>query len=440
MTTYIADPAATTGCPTGGAVATASSFRPSRSGLWQNFGEPRPIDEITAILTRAFDLGITHFDLANNYGPANGAAESNFGQVINGPLAPYRDELVISTKAGYDMLPGPYGDGGSRKYMLGSLDASLRRMGLDYVDIFYSHRFDPEVPLEETMGALDSAVRQGKARLRGDLQLPTRADRGGGGHPLGSGDAPAHPPAGLLHAQPVAGARAVGRHRRGGAGCIVYSPLEQGILTDRYLGGVPDDSRASRSDTLDRAQLDEGTLSKVRALDEIASRRGQTMAQMALAWTQREPRVTSTLVGASSLTQLGTNVATIDRLGFTDDELEEINAILAGDRGGPDPRHRCAIVLAWWPSPPSSRPFCVSTTDGVTLSGGWSADQSGCAISRGPRCVPFTGADDVEAVDLPAPGRCGCTRRSTWPRRATPVRSPTASAWSSSTAHLCCGC
>ena len=298
-------------------------------GLWQNFGDARPHDEIGAMLTRAFDLGITHFDLANNYGPAPGAAESNFGQVMGGQLAAHRDELIISTKAGYDMAPGPYGDGGSRKYMLASLDASLRRMNLEYVDVFYSHRFDPETPLRETMGALDSAVRSGKALYVGISNYPPQQTVEAAeilsqlGTPL-----LIHQPAysmlnrwlehGLLDA--------IGEV---GAGCIVYSPLEQGILTDRYLDGVPAGSRASQSETLDRSQLDETTLAKVGDLRDIARRRGQSMAQLALAWTQRDPRVTSTLVGASGLVQLEQNVATVDGLGFTDQELGEIEAILS---------------------------------------------------------------------------------------------------------------
>ena len=256
-------------------------------GLWQNFGDARPHDEISAMLTRAFDLGITHFDLANNYGPAPGAAESNFGLVMAGQLAPHRDELIISTKAGYDMGPGPYGDGGSRKYMLASLDASLRRMKLEYVDIFYSHRFDPETPLRETMGALDTAVRSGKALYVGISNYPPQQTVEAAeilsqlGTPL-----LIHQPAysmlnrwlehGLLDA--------IGEV---GAGCIVYSPLEQGILTDRYLDGVPAGSRASQAETLDRSQLDETTLAKVRDLRDIARRRGQSMAQLALAWTQQ---------------------------------------------------------------------------------------------------------------------------------------------------------
>ncbi len=297
-------------------------------GLWQNFGEARPPDEIRAMLTRAFDLGITHFDLANNYGPPPGTAESNAGTVLGGDLAPHRDELVISTKAGYDMGPGPYGDGGSRKYMLGSLDASLRRLRLDYVDIFYSHRFDPETPLEETMGALSTAVHSGKARYVGISNYPPRQTRQAASllADLGSPLLVHQPAYSMLNRWPERGLlEAIDEV---GAGCVVYSPLEQGILTDRYLSGVPDGSRASREETLFVAQLDTKTLATVRALAALAARRGQTMAQMALAWTQRDPRVTSTLVGASSLAQLEQNVATIDSLSFTTGELEEIAAIL----------------------------------------------------------------------------------------------------------------
>jgi L-glyceraldehyde 3-phosphate reductase len=294
-------------------------------GLWQNFGDKRPGGEISEMLTRAFDLGITHFDLANNYGPAYGAAESNIGRVLSSDLAPYRDELVISTKAGYDMWPGPYGNWGSRKYLLGSLEASLRRMQLEYVDIFYSHRFDPETPLEETMGALDAAVRQGKARYVGiSSYSPERTVEAARilsdlGTPL-----LIHQPSysmfnrwmerGLLDALGELG-----------VGCIVFSPLAQGLLTDRYLGGVPPDSRASQPGSLDRAWLNEETLAKVRALNEIAQRRGQTLAQMALAWTLRDARVTSALIGASSLRQLEQNVAAADVLGFSPEELEEID-------------------------------------------------------------------------------------------------------------------
>jgi L-glyceraldehyde 3-phosphate reductase len=297
-------------------------------GLWQNFGDTRPAAEISAMLTRAFDLGITHFDLANNYGPAYGSAESNFGQVISGELAPYRDELVISTKAGYDMWPGPYGDGGSRKYLLGSLDASLRRMRLEYVDIFYVHRFDPETPLEETMGALDTAVRSGKARYVGISSYPPEQSMEAAailsrlGTPL-----LIHQPSysmfnrwieqGLLDT--------IGEL---GIGCIVFSPLAQGLLTDRYLDGVPEGSRASQSGSLDRGWINDQTVAKVRALNAVAQGRGQTLAQMALAWTLRDPRVTSTLIGASSLAQLEQNVATIDNLDFSSGDLEEIEALL----------------------------------------------------------------------------------------------------------------
>jgi L-glyceraldehyde 3-phosphate reductase len=297
-------------------------------GLWQNFGDARPADEIGAVLTRAFDLGVTHFDLANNYGPSPGAAESNFGRVITGQLAPYRDELIISTKAGYDMGPGPYGDGGSRKYMLASLDASLRRLQLGYVDIFYSHRFDPETPLEETMGALDTAVRQGKALYVGISNYPPKqaVEAADILSRLGTRLVIHQPAYSMLNRWMEHGLLdAIGDL---GVGCIVYSPLEQGILTDRYLDGVPAGSRASQSDTLGRAQLDEGTLAKVRALGEVAQRRGQTVAQMALAWTQRDPRVTSTLIGASSLAQLEQNVATVDNLAFSPEELEEIDTAL----------------------------------------------------------------------------------------------------------------
>jgi len=298
-------------------------------GVWQNFGDARPDDEIEAMLTRAFDLGITHFDLANNYGPPYGSAEANVGKVLRGALAPYRDELILSTKAGYDMWPGPYGDGGSRKYLLASLDASLKRMGVDYVDIFYSHRFDPETPLEETMGALDTAVRQGKALYAGISSYPPdqtaeAADiLGRLGTPL------------LIHQPPYSMFNRWIEHGlldtfgRLDVGCIVFSPLAQGLLTDRYLDGVPKGSRASQSGTtLDPGYLTEETLDRVRALDRLARGRGQSLAQMALAWTVRDPRVTSTLVGASSLEQLEQNVATIDSLGFTDAELDEIDAIL----------------------------------------------------------------------------------------------------------------
>jgi L-glyceraldehyde 3-phosphate reductase len=294
-------------------------------GLWQNFGDEKPEGEITAILRRAFDLGITHFDLANNYGPPYGSAEVNFGRVLARDLRPHRDELIISTKAGWDMWPGPYGDGGSRKYLLASLDQSLERMGLDYVDIFYSHRPDRQTPLEETLGALDTAVRQGKALYAGiSSYSPRRTERSVRimrelGTPL-----TIHQPSysmlnrwiedGLLDVLGDAG-----------VGCIVFTPLAQGLLTDRYLDGIPEGSRAARGETLSREMLSEENLGRIRALNEIARDRGQTLAQLALAWTLRDERVTSTLVGASSVAQLEQNVAALDRLDLSSDELAEID-------------------------------------------------------------------------------------------------------------------
>jgi L-glyceraldehyde 3-phosphate reductase len=294
-------------------------------GLWHNFGDDRPMDNSRALLRRAFDLGITHFDLANNYGPPYGSAEINFGRVLAEDLRPYRDELVISTKAGWDMWPGPYGDRGSRKYLLASLDQSLQRMGLDYVDIFYSHRSDPDTPLEETMGALDTAVRQGKALYAGvSSYSPERTERAA--EILGEMGTP------LLIHQPsysmlnrwieerlldVLGAR--------GIGCIVFTPLAQGMLTDRYLDGIPEDSRAARDDSLDPAWLHEENLDRIRALNEIAKERGQSLAQLALAWTLRDERVTSTLVGASSVAQLEQNVGALENLAISADELAAID-------------------------------------------------------------------------------------------------------------------
>jgi L-glyceraldehyde 3-phosphate reductase len=294
-------------------------------GLWQNFGHDRPLDTQRAILCRAFDLGITHFDLANNYGPPYGSAEENFGRVLATDLRGYRDELVISTKAGWDMWPGPYGDLGSRKYLLASLDQSLARMGLDYVDIFYSHRFDPDTPLEETLGALDTAVRQGKALYVGISSYSAERTRQAArilaelGTPL-----LIHQPSYSLLNRWIEDEllQTLGEL---GVGCITFSPLAQGMLTDRYLHGIPKGSRASRHSPLTTDLLTEENLAKVRALNEIAGRRGQTLAQMALAWTLRDPRVTSTLVGASSVAQLETNVAALDNLGFDQDELTEID-------------------------------------------------------------------------------------------------------------------
>jgi L-glyceraldehyde 3-phosphate reductase len=294
-------------------------------GLWQNFGGDRPLEVGRGIVRRAFDLGITHFDLGNNYGPPYGSAEENFGRILAMDLAAHRDELVVSTKAGYDMWPGPYGEGGSRKYLLASLDQSLRRLGLDYVDIFYSHRFDPETPLEETMGALDAAVRQGKALYAGVSSYSASRTREAStilrrlGTPL------------LIH-QPSYSMlnrwieeRLLDVLGDEGIGCIVFSPLAQGLLTDRYLQGVPPGSRASQPGSLSREMLSEENLAKVRALNEIAARRGQSLAQMALAWTLRDPRVTSTLIGASSVAQLDQNVAALRHRDFSSEELAEID-------------------------------------------------------------------------------------------------------------------
>jgi L-glyceraldehyde 3-phosphate reductase len=294
-------------------------------GLWNNFGDDFPYESSRAIVRRAFDLGITHFDLANNYGPPYGSAEENFGRILAHDLRPYRDELVISTKAGYDMWPGPYGDWGSRKYLLASLDQSLRRMGLEYVDIFYSHRSDPETPLDETMGALATAVQQGKALYAGVSSYSAARTReaaqilGELGTPL------------LIH-QPSYSMlnrwiepELLDVLADEGVGCIVFSPLAQGMLTDKYLNGIPQGSRASRTATLSPDMITDETLEKIRALNEIASARGQSLAQMALAWTLRDPRITSALAGASSVEQLETNVAALERTDFTDEELAEID-------------------------------------------------------------------------------------------------------------------
>src|SRR6266516_4136040 len=290
-------------------------------GLWQNFGDDRPVDVQRAIIRRAFDRGVTHFDLANNYGPPYGSAEANFGVILRTDLRRYRDELLISTKAGYDMWPGPYGDWASRKYLLASLDQSLQRMGLEYVDIFYSHRFDPETPLEETMGALDTAVRSGKALYAGISSYSAEKTREaeailrGLGTPL-----LIHQPSySLLNRWIEPGLLdALGEL---GVGCIVFSPLAQGMLTDKYLNGIPSDSRAAENSSLSPDLLSDAAMERIRGLNEIAQARGQTLAQMALAWTLRDPRVTSTLIGASSVRQLEDNVASLDRLDFAEDEL-----------------------------------------------------------------------------------------------------------------------
>jgi L-glyceraldehyde 3-phosphate reductase len=294
-------------------------------GLWQNFGDDdRPLETGRAIVRRAFDLGITHFDLANNYGPPYGSAEANFGRILKEDLAPFRDEVIISTKAGYDMWPGPYGDWGSRKYLLASLDQSLGRMGLDYVDIFYSHRFDPETPLEETMGALDTAVRQGKALYVGisSYSAAKTAESYAILRELGTPLVIHQPSYSMLNRWIEE--ELLDTLGELGVGCIVFSPLAQGMLTDKYLDGIPAGSRATRHSTLSPDLITDETLGKIRGLNEIAASRGQTLAQLALAWTLRDSRVTSALVGASSVSQLETNVAALDRLELTDDELTEI--------------------------------------------------------------------------------------------------------------------
>ena len=297
-------------------------------GLWHNFGDATPIETQRAMLRTAFDLGITHFDLANNYGPPYGSAETNFGNIIREDFRPYRDELVVSTKAGWDMWPGPYGQGGgSRKYLLASLDQSLQRMGLEYVDVFYSHRFDADTPLEETMGALTSSVQQGKAlyvgissysagktreaaRILGDLGVPCLIHQ---------------PSYNMLNRWIEDGLLDVLDEE--GIGCIVFTPLAQGLLTDKYLGAVPEDARVHQpgGDTLTESHLSEENLARVRALNDIAKTRGQSLAQMAISWVLRDPRVTSALIGASRPQQIRDNVAALQRLDFTEEELREID-------------------------------------------------------------------------------------------------------------------
>jgi len=293
-------------------------------GLWQNFGDDRPLAGSRAILRRAFDLGITHFDLANNYGPPYGAAETNFGRIFAEDFRSYRDELIISTKAGYDQWPGPYGEWGSRKYLLASLDQSLARMRLDYVDIFYSHRLDPDTPLEETMGALDGAVRQGKALYVGiSSYSPQRTEQAieilsALGTPL-----LIHQPSYSLLNRWIEGGLLDLLARRG-VGAIAFSPLAQGLLTDRYLHGIPADSRVRRGEDFDERLLSEQALARVRALNEIAAGRDQSLAQMAIAWVLRDARVSSALIGASSVGQLEQNVAALEHLDFSGEELAAI--------------------------------------------------------------------------------------------------------------------
>jgi L-glyceraldehyde 3-phosphate reductase len=301
-------------------------------GLWQNFGGETPLEFQRAILRRAFDLGVTHFDLANNYGPPYGSAEANFGEILRSDLRPYRDELIISTKAGYDMWPGPYGEWGSRKNLLASLDQSLARLGLEYVDIFYSHRFDPETPLEETMGALDTAVRSGRALYAGisSYSAERTTEAAAIMRELGT-PVLIHQPSYSLFNRWIEGGLldVLGAE---GIGCIAFSPLAQGLATNRYLDGIPAGSRASRGGSLSADQLTDASLAHARALNEIARSRGQSLAQLALSWVLRDTRVTSALIGASSISQLEENLAAAGRSEFTADELAAIDkqAVEAG--------------------------------------------------------------------------------------------------------------
>jgi L-glyceraldehyde 3-phosphate reductase len=293
-------------------------------GLWHNFGDERDVETQRAIVRRAFDLGVTHFDLANNYGPPPGAAEANFGRILREDLAAHRDELVVSTKAGWDMWPGPYGDGGSRKYLLSSLDRSLGRLGLDHVDVFYSHRFDPTTPLEETMGALDTAVRQGKALYVGISSYSPERTRQAEAilRDLGTPLLIHQPNYSMLNRRPEHGLLdALGEL---GVGCIAFSPLAQGLLTDRYLDGVPAGSRAAAGTSLAQDFLSEENLGHIRALHAIATERGQSLAQMAIAWTLRDERVTSALIGASSVRQLEDSLAAVAGPAFSPEELAAI--------------------------------------------------------------------------------------------------------------------
>jgi L-glyceraldehyde 3-phosphate reductase len=298
-------------------------------GWWYNFGGRDVLENGRAIARRAFDLGVTHFDLANNYGPPPGSAEETFGQLYKQDLRPYRDELIISTKAGYDMWPGPYGEWGSRKYLLASLDASLKRMGLDYVDIFYSHRFDPDTPLEETMGALDSAVRQGKALYVGISSYNPEKTREAARilRELGTPCLIHQPSHNMFDRWIENGLLDVLVEE--GIGCIVFSPLAQGQLTDRYLSGIPSGARASKTERVWLTPDDvKSNLPKVQKLSELAQDRGQSLAQMAIAWTLRKPAVTSSLIGASSVKQLEDNLGSLNNLNFSEEELEKIEEIL----------------------------------------------------------------------------------------------------------------
>ncbi|GAB3812536.1 L-glyceraldehyde 3-phosphate reductase [Micromonospora zhanjiangensis] len=295
-------------------------------GLWHNFGHGRPLDTQRDILRRAFDLGITHVDLANNYGPPAGSAEENFGRILAADFTAYRDELVVSTKAGYHMWPGPYGEWGSRKYLVASLDQSLRRTGLDYVDIFYHHRPDPDTPLEETMGALDAVVRAGKALYVGvsNYNAEQTAQAAAILRDLGTPLLVNQPSYSMMNRW-IERDNLLDTLDRVGTGCVAFSPLAQGLLTDRYLHGVPADSRIATSDFLSESALTDETMSRIRALHGIAARRGQSLAQLALAWALRDPRMTSLIIGASSVRQLEANVGALAGLSFTGEELAEID-------------------------------------------------------------------------------------------------------------------
>jgi L-glyceraldehyde 3-phosphate reductase len=296
-------------------------------GLWHNFGDDVAFERARAMCRTAFDLGITHFDLANNYGPPPGSAEANFGRILATDFSSHRDELVISTKAGYRMWPGPYGEWGSRKYLMASLDQSLRRMQLDYVDIFYSHRFDPETPIEETMGALDAIVRQGKALYVGISSYNSERTREAAAilKALGT-PCVIHQPSYSMLNRWIEADRLLDRLEAEGMGCIAFSPLAQGMLTDKYLAGIPADSRAAAGKSLRQDFLREETLAHIRALNEIARRRGQTLAQMAIAWVLRDKRMTSALVGASRAEQIAEIVGALATPAFNADELAEIDA------------------------------------------------------------------------------------------------------------------
>ncbi|MGO8984749.1 MAG: L-glyceraldehyde 3-phosphate reductase [Terriglobales bacterium] len=306
-------------------------------GLWHNFGGVDTLENSRAMLRRAFDLGITHFDLANNYGPPYGSAEETFGQILKRDFLPYRDELMISTKAGWDMWPGPYGNLGSRKYMLASLDQSLKRMGLAYVDIFYHHRPDPETPMEESLGALATAVRSGRALYAGisayNAEQTSKAIKIL--RDLGTPCLIHQPRYSMLVRDPEQGLLDV--LEKEGVGAIVFSPLAQGLLSDRYLHGIPSDSRAARDFFLKKKDIGEGKLVKIRGLNEIAAQRGQTLAEMAVAWVLRDPRVTSALVGTSKVSQVDDNVAALKNLKFSTEELRKIDSVLAGKGPVPAP-------------------------------------------------------------------------------------------------------